>query len=803
MKKTSEYILLLMLLMISYGCGEKINHAPVLTGFSVETTSQTKDIYTKQKLKISIGIYDADGDVFNNNISSVRGKIERIAGEYFYTAPDTEGSDTINIQIIDEHGKETVVGKVIFVKENRAPELKEILINGKIQSVAAYERDSLIDFEMVDYEGDFVFVNSIKALNGGVITKINSSYYYRPLSKKYVETFEVDATDQYGYKTTEQFALNIEENTAPEIKDMLLNGTTQSALIGGIQVTIDFEISDYEGDDFYIYSLKALKGGIIVNVNSQYCYIPENIDYIDTIAIEVKDKYGYKSVKEFSVNITENMGPEIKSMSVNGTTQSSVIAGKQVLINFDLLDKEGESTSINYVKALSGGQVTSVENQYYYTPKNEVYTETIEIEAQDEVGNKTTKKFTVSVIEGIKAEVSLMIYLAGDDNILDGGRFTDADLNEIRSAAGVEQGKVNVIIYADYMYKNPGIFIKNGNTIEKIETLTEWNTGDKRKLTSMINYTHENYPAKKYIISLWGHGSGWVDDGTPGKNQYSLSRAIAIDSSDGDSLDMWEVEGGIKESTLGKVDIVYTDACLMGMLEVAYQLQTVADVLAFSPELTPGNGGEYKGIIEYLATTENEDAATIARNMQICNYESYKPLGSQALTGNEIMNVVFSVFDMRVAKANNMFTKFNSAAQKIYSEIDILKNHTFISSNILSYDNDSRSRAFTNYVDLGVLLGEIKKSGVTSETKADIDLFLTAMNEARNYLSYQNGYLSNVNINYNYIVGSNTMWETSGIAIFFPFEETYPSKVVDSYTVATSFGAESIWTQIVGNYYKK
>ena len=48
------------------------------------------------------------------------------------------------------------------------------------------------------------------------------------------------------------------------------------------------------------------------------------------------------------------------------------------------------------------------------------------------------------------------------------------------------------------------------------------------------------------------------------------------------------------------MDVIYTDACLMGGIEVAYQLKDVSDYLVFSPELTPGPGGEYQGIIERI-----------------------------------------------------------------------------------------------------------------------------------------------------------------------------------------------------------
>lgn len=40
-----------------------------------------------------------------------------------------------------------------------------------------------------------------------------------------------------------------------------------------------------------------------------------------------------------------------------------------------------------------------------------------------------------------------------------------------------------------------------------------------------------------------------------------------------------------------RIDLLGFDACLMGMMEVAYELQDHTDIMVFSEETIPGGGG--------------------------------------------------------------------------------------------------------------------------------------------------------------------------------------------------------------------
>jgi len=94
----------------------------------------------------------------------------------------------------------------------------------------------------------------------------------------------------------------------------------------------------------------------------------------------------------------------------------------------------------------------------------------------------------------------------------------------------------------------------------------EVNMGDPEVLDSFLRWGVERFPAVHYNIHLSDHGGGW--------------RGMCWDdTSDGDNLDLPEIEGSLfkfQELTGDTVDIFSTEGCLVGMLEFAYQIRDVA-----------------------------------------------------------------------------------------------------------------------------------------------------------------------------------------------------------------------------------
>ncbi len=160
------------------------------------------------------------------------------------------------------------------------------------------------------------------------------------------------------------------------------------------------------------------------------------------------------------------------------------------------------------------------------------------------------------------------------------------------------------------------IYIRPSEEPRQIENIPEQNMGDPRSLRDFIVWGIENYPAENYAVILWNHGTGWKEDDIYAfarsrgveiqasqdevrsltRNNRRLSRAfflssitevlqlddedsraIAFDDSSLDFLDNAKLQQAFQEAeaiTGKKVSLIGMDACLMGMVEVAYQLRS-------------------------------------------------------------------------------------------------------------------------------------------------------------------------------------------------------------------------------------
>ena len=152
----------------------------------------------------------------------------------------------------------------------------------------------------------------------------------------------------------------------------------------------------------------------------------------------------------------------------------------------------------------------------------------------------------------------------------------------------------------------------SGNLIEKTgvtingktpdgSAAQDLNMGDSKTLQDFIEYVINNYSADYYLLDIWNHGGGWRDTTT---TLTDIRKAIAWDEDDSakvDTLYMHEVQTAIRtalqDTGHDKLDIIYMDACLMQMVEVAYELRDVTKYLVASEETVPGNGGDYTDIL--------------------------------------------------------------------------------------------------------------------------------------------------------------------------------------------------------------
>ncbi|MEM7536081.1 MAG: clostripain-related cysteine peptidase, partial [Chloroflexota bacterium] len=129
------------------------------------------------------------------------------------------------------------------------------------------------------------------------------------------------------------------------------------------------------------------------------------------------------------------------------------------------------------------------------------------------------------------------------------------------------------------------------------------NTAQPVSLRHFIQTNIQAYPnAKQILLSMVGHGTGWSPSNTPpmnvmGRSDFIVQPSIVGAQSAGFLLDthpytstlstaeLGQVFASVYEETKRKIDLVYFDACSMGMFEVAYEIAPYADYVLLSENL--------------------------------------------------------------------------------------------------------------------------------------------------------------------------------------------------------------------------
>ncbi|MBX3120319.1 MAG: hypothetical protein KF784_14745 [Fimbriimonadaceae bacterium] len=127
---------------------------------------------------------------------------------------------------------------------------------------------------------------------------------------------------------------------------------------------------------------------------------------------------------------------------------------------------------------------------------------------------------------------------------------------------------------------------------------TDVDMGQASTLLNFINWGKTFYPADRYCLIIWNHGSGW-------KRTPALSRAVSFDDETGNAIQTWELSQSIGNNVL---DIVAWDASLMQMMEVAFEIKDRAQYVVGSEESPPGEGYPYDAI--FAQFRDNPDAST-------------------------------------------------------------------------------------------------------------------------------------------------------------------------------------------------
>lgn len=247
---------------------------------------------------------------------------------------------------------------------------------------------------------------------------------------------------------------------------------------------------------------------------------------------------------------------------------------------------------------------------------------------------------------------TVLVYMVADNNLESAAIEDMNEMLDIPSTA-----RVNVVVQADRGTPADGNsneavggipdwtstkrLLVNHGSLTELADLGELNMGSPLVLEDFLVWGTTHFPAEKYAVVFWDHGSSW-----PGFGQ---------DETDGnDVLSLAELKQALTDARLPRFDLIGFDSCLMANLEVASVLRSFGKVLVASEEIEPGHGWDYAAILGGLAANTAMSESDLGRLISDSYKAHAEAYGQNARTQGEAYNqeraVTLSVIDLsRVA----------------------------------------------------------------------------------------------------------------------------------------------------------
>jgi hypothetical protein len=205
-----------------------------------------------------------------------------------------------------------------------------------------------------------------------------------------------------------------------------------------------------------------------------------------------------------------------------------------------------------------------------------------------------------------------MLYLAGDDDVLDQPtrELYDTlqqmpynpemrlvvlyDVNDDIPTNGYGDSRIYVRDPGGLTDVTPKLLVP-GSPWPGFPANSELRTGRSTTLREFLRWSRATYPISQTMLAIVDHGGGWAphfDDADPQPRGRTMAKAgglrgAAIDATDGyASLSTRAISEALRDGLNGQsLDVIFFDACLMGMLETAYQIRDYADYMVAAENL--------------------------------------------------------------------------------------------------------------------------------------------------------------------------------------------------------------------------
>ena len=211
---------------------------------------------------------------------------------------------------------------------------------------------------------------------------------------------------------------------------------------------------------------------------------------------------------------------------------------------------------------------------------------------------------------------TVLVYMLASNNGLGYQEPYDYDMQDIRemcdaAAAGdITDGRLIVF----HSSSNGRQILKEVTGQGKIDTLKIYDSDvlpqSAGRMSEVLDDMESLSPARDYGLILWGHGTGWIEDGISGDNAGSEFETYSYGS---EHNDRYKMNITTMADVLGGrgFGFIYFDCCYMASVEVMYQLRNAAPKIVAYPTEVLSYGMPYERNVRHFfaSTPELAEAA--------------------------------------------------------------------------------------------------------------------------------------------------------------------------------------------------
>lgn len=293
---------------------------------------------------------------------------------------------------------------------------------------------------------------------------------------------------------------------------------------------------------------------------------------------------------------------------------------------------------------------------------------------------------------------TIMVFINAKNNL---EQFGLKDVNEMEMVGSNE--KVNVVVElgrmrgfssaeGDWTGSRRYLVQKDENpnliTSPILQNDAKADMGDWNRLVDFGKWAKTNYPAQHYMLVVWNHGAGWVK--RPG------AKGISYDDETGNHMSTPQLAQAIK--AIGGVDVYGSDACLMQMASVDYEIKDSVTYIVGSEETEPGDGYTYDLMLNQINASSLSPFAVgkAVVNAYSDHYASIRQSSTQSLVKaasmGKFVELLNAFVDAVMASNDKAGVKAARTQTSAYAYADNKDLHHFV-ANLLATTKDENVKA--------------------------------------------------------------------------------------------------------------